>query len=295
MPSTEPLQATARSPFAGCLILILALLMMVFLIGFTAWMPFRQAAEIEKFTATAPAPLAVDPIDGNETKVNDLVARLETFRNDLQGDAAEIARIELTPDDLNLAIAAFTPVEQLRESFRVREITADALVIDICYKLNGRPRLAKDGEDGPLASDPRYLIGTIQGRPQLMRHELVLKVEALEVPGHAVPEGFMNHFSTLRIFEASLKDPLIGPSMAAMTRATLEDGKMILARIPGEVPPDVVSDADFKKGGGRLIQWFGVAACIFLVFAALMVFYGIRRQKKAEREAALADQDGGDA
>ncbi len=294
MPSKEPPQATARSPFAGCLILILALLMLVFLIGFTAWMPFRQAAEIEKFTVTAPTPLAIDPIEGNEAKVNDLVARLEAFRNGLQDDVTKPARIELSADDLNLAIAAFTPVEELRGSFRIREVTADALLIDICYKLNGRPRRTKEGEEGLMSSDPRYLIGTIKGRPQLMRRELVLKVDALEVPGSVVPEGFMNHFSTLRIFEKSLKDPLLGPAMAAMTRATLEDGKMVLARIPGEVPPDVVSDADFKKGGGRLITWLGIGACAFLAFAALMVFYGIRRQKKAEREGSMAGTDGGD-
>jgi hypothetical protein len=289
-----PPQATARSPFAGCLILILALLMLVFLIGFTAWMPFRQAAEIEKFTVAAPAPLAIDPIEGNEAKVNDLVARLEAFRNGLQDDATKPARLELSADDLNLAIAAFTPVEELRGSFRIREITADALLIDICYKLNGRPRRSKEGEEGLMSSDPRYLIGTIKGRPQLMRRELVLKVDALEVPGSVVPEGFMNHFSTLRIFEKSVKDPLLGPAMAVMTRATLEDGKMVLARIPGEVPPDVVSDADFKKGGGRLITWLGIGACAFLAFAALMVFYGIRRQKKAERESGVASTDGDD-
>ena len=293
MPSKEPPQATARSPFAGCLILILALLMLVFLIGFTAWMPFRQAAEIEKFTVAAPTPLAVNPIEGNEAKVNDLVARLEAFRNGLQDDVTKPARIELGADDLNLAIAAFTPVEELRGSFRIREITADALLIDICYKLNGRPRRSKEGEEGLMSSDPRYLIGTIKGHPQLMRRELVLKVDALEVPGSVVPEGFMNHFSTLRIFEKSLKDPLLGPAMAVMTRATLEDGKMVLARIPGEVPPDVISDADFKKGGGRLITWLGIGACAFLAFAALMVFYGIRRQKKAERESSLASTDGG--
>jgi hypothetical protein len=292
MPSQEPPQATARSPFAGCLILILALLMLVFLIGFTAWMPFRQAAEIEKFTATAPAPLPIEPIDGNEAKVNQLVERLEAFRNQLHGDATTAARLELGADDLNLAIAAFSPVEQLRGSFRIREITADALVIDICYKLNGRPRLAKDGEDGPVTSDPRYLIGTLQGRPQLMRRELLLKVDALDVPGSTVPEGFMNHFSTLRIFEGSLKDPLLGPAMAAMTRARLEDGKLVLSRVPGEVPPDVVSDADFRKGGGRLITWLGIGACAFLAFAALMVFYGIRKQRRAAENSQTSP--GGD-
>jgi hypothetical protein len=288
-----PQQATARSPLAGCLILILALLIMVFLIGFTAWMPFRQAAEMEKFTAAAPAPLAIDAVEGNESKVNQLVERLETFRTGLHGEATQPARIELTAGDLNLAIAAFAPVEQLRGSFRVREITADALVIDICYKLNGRPRLAKEGEDTMFGSDPRYLIGTIKGHPELMRRELVLKVDSLEVPGATVPEGFMNHFSTLRIFEASVKDPVLGPAMAGMTRTGLENGKMVLARIPGETPPDLVSDADFRKGGGRLVTWLGIGACAFLAFAALMVFYGIRKQRRAAENNQTSDDGDG--
>lgn len=280
-----PPQATARSPFAGCLILILALLMLLFLIGFSAWMPFRQAAEIEKFTAAAPAPLAIEPIEGNEARVNPLVERLETFRQQLHGDSAVAARIELDAADLNLAIAAFEPVQELRGSFRVREIAGDHLLIDICYKLNGRPRLARDDEEGTFASDPRYLIGTLKGRPQLMRRELVLKVDALDIPGAAVPEGFMNHFETLRIFEGSLKHPTLGPAMAAMTRAEVSGGKLVLSRIPGETPPDQVSDADMRQGGGRLITWLGIGASLFLAFAALMVFVGIRKQR---RDAALA-------
>lgn len=285
-----PPQATARSPFAGCLILVLALLMLLFLIGFSAWMPFRQASEIEKFTAAAPTPLAIDPIEGNEARVNPLVERLEAFRNQLHGDATLPARVELDAADLNLAIAAFDPVQELRGSFRVREITGDHLIIDICYKLNGRPRLARDDEEGTFASDPRYLIGTLKGRPQLMRRELVLKVDALEVPGATVPEGFMNHFGTLRIFEGSLKHPTLGPAMAAMTRAEISAGKLILSRLPGESPPDQVSDADMRKGGGRLITWLGIGASIFLAFAALMVFFGIRKQR---RDAAIAKTSDG--
>jgi hypothetical protein len=278
-----PPQASARSPFAGCLILILALLLLIGLIGFTAWMPFRQATEIEKFTKEAPAPLVVEPTEGNEAKVNTLVERLEAFRTALNDDAKP-ASIELTADDLNLAIAAFPQVAELRKSFRIREITADALVVDICYQLNGRPRLAKENEEGLMASDPRYLIGTIKGRPQLARRELALQVDALEVPGSTVPDGFMEHFSTLRLFERYLKDPVLGPAMGKMTRAEVKDGKMVLARIPGENPPEVVSDDTFQKGSQRFLTLLGIAACLFLAFAAAMVFLGIRKQKRLEKE-----------
>ncbi|MCW1883259.1 hypothetical protein OKA04_00870 [Luteolibacter flavescens] len=275
--------ATPRSPLAGCLILVLALLMLVGLIGFTAWMPFRQAEEIEKFTKSAPAPVEVDVIEGNEAKVSALVERLEAFRSDLNDESGS-ARIELTAEDLNLAIAAFPQVEQLRKSFRVREITGEHLIIDICYQLNGRPRLAKDGEEGFMAADPFYLIGTIKGRPELARRELALRVDSLDVPGSTVPQGFLDHFSTLRLFEMYLKDPILGPAMAKMTRAEIQDGKMILARVPGENPPEVVTDANFKQGSQRFFMYLGIAACLFLAFAATMIYQSIKRQKRLERE-----------
>ncbi|WP_367872434.1 hypothetical protein [Luteolibacter sp. Populi] len=276
-----PPEATARSPFAGCLIMILAVFILVGVVAFTAWLPFKQAGEMEKFTAPSPAPLPVEPLEGNEAKVKELTARLEKFRDELAGDAAKPARLELDAADLNLAIASFEPVKQLRGTFRIREITKDALVIDINYKLNGRPRLAKDGEEGPLGSDPRYLIGTLKGHPLLARRELALKVDSLEVPGKTVADGFMQHFSTLRLFEASVKDPVLGPAMAAMTRSELEPGKLVLSRIPGEAAPEVTSDAAFREGGGRIIKWLGILACVFLAFVGILVFVGLRKKRTA--------------
>jgi cell division protein FtsN len=55
--SPETPQATARSPLAGCTILIIALCVMVFLIGFSMWALFRQFDEIEKFTDSAAKPV----------------------------------------------------------------------------------------------------------------------------------------------------------------------------------------------------------------------------------------------
>ncbi len=289
-------QATARSPFAGCLILILALLMLVGLVTFAAWLPFKQAAEMEKFTAASPAPLPIEAVaDGNEAKVAALNARLEKFQAELKGDAAQPARLELSAEDLNLAIAAYKPVEQLRGTFRVKEITKDALLIDINYKLNGKPRMAKDGEQGMVTSDPRYLIGMMKAKPMLGRRELALKVESLDVAGGApVADGFMQHFSTLRIFESSLKDPTLGPAMALLTRAELEPGKLVLSRIPGEAPPEVIGDAAFQAGSSRLITGLGICACVFLAIVGTIVFVGIRKQRR-DAKSAQTSQDGGGA
>lgn len=288
-----PPQATARSPLAGCAIFIVAILVLVFLIGFSAWLPFRQATEIEKFTRKTAAPVPVAPVEGHEEQAKALVERFEAFRVTATGDGETEAKLELTPEDLNLAIALAPSMQQLRGSFHIREIKDGRLIIDICYQLNGRPRLTQKGEDGFVTSDPLFLVGTIHGHPELSRRELALKVDSLEVPGSAVPEGFMTHFSTLRLFEASLKDPVIGPLMAALTRAELADGKMILSRVPGESPPEVISDESFRAGGGRLVTILGIAACVFLVFAGLMIFIGLRRQGRleAEKETSGGDRD----
>ena len=55
---------SARSPFAGCAILIAALAVMVFLIGFSVLTLFRQFNEIAKFTGEKPIPIEISSIEG---------------------------------------------------------------------------------------------------------------------------------------------------------------------------------------------------------------------------------------
>lgn len=285
---------SARSPLSGCLILIAAVLMLVFLIGFAIWVPFRQAAAIEKFTREAPSPVPTESLEVREDDARRLSARLQEFRSALSDEQAE-ARLVLSADDLNLAIAMFEPIRELRGTFHIREIRDGALFIDICYQLNGRPRLARDGETGPVTADPRYLVGTVKATPQLGKRELALRVEDLEVEDAEVAEGFMGHFSTLRIFEGSLDDPDIGPPMARLTRAAIEDDRLVLARIPGDPVPDTVSDESFRAAGGKVAIFLGGAMLVFLILAGTVLFIGYRAQlrklKAAESETNTDDSD----
>ncbi len=282
MSSTDPLpQASARSPFAGCAIFIAAFLVMVFLIGFSVLTLFRQFNEIARFTSEKPAPVAVTPIENQEAVLNALAGRIELFRQALGGDQG--AELALTPDEINLAIAAYEPFKDLRGTFRVLEADQGQLRIAISFPLNGKPRLTRGDEKGIVTSDPRHLNGTLIAKPGLLKKEVVLKLDDLVVPGAAVPREFIDQMSPYRITERYLTDPVLGPAMGKLTRVEVKDGRLVLAKVPGEVPADLITDAQVDSATGKFFSFLGIAAVVFLTFAGVMIFIGLRAKAAKSR------------
>ena len=267
--------ASARSPFAGCAILIAALLVMVFLIVFSTITLFRQFHEIAKFTGEKPVKVETSSLENQEAALNGLAERLESFRQRL-GDGGQEASLALTPDEMNLVIAAYAPFKDLRGTFRILSAEGGVLRIGISFPLNGKPRLARDGEDGWVRSDPRFLNGVLVARPALLKQEIVLQLDAIEVPGAKVPPEFIGQMSPYRITERYRTDPVLGPAMANLTRVEVADGTLVLKRVPGETPPDLIGKEQVDSASGRLFTVLGVAASLFLLFAGVIVFLGLR-------------------
>jgi len=271
----EKPQATARSPFAGCTIMIILMVLMVFLVVFSGWVLFRQFDEIAKFTSDKPAPVEVSSVSGRETEANALAERVETFRQSLdrEGDT----RLELTVDDLNLAIAAYEPLKELRGTFRIKELHADGyLIADISFPMNGKPRLTRDGESGMFATDPRYLNGKLVARPELAQGEVVFRIESLDIPGAIVPEPFLKQMSPYRITERYKTDTTIGPALAKLTGLEFEEGKVILRKKSGEVAPQTITRDQVDFASSRLFKALGIAAAVFLCIVGLLLFIGLR-------------------
>jgi hypothetical protein len=266
--------ASARSPFAGCAILIAAMLVMVFLIGFSTLTLFRQFNEIAKFTDEQPVPIEVTPLEDKEAQLNALAEQLEAFRQQLDG--SDETTLALTPDELNLAIAAYEPFKDLRGTFRISGIEDGKMRIAISFPLNGKPRLARDGENGWITSDSRYLNATLVARPVLLKQEVVLKIDQIEVPDRSVPKEFVEQMSPYRITERYVTDPVIGGAMANLTRVGVSDGKLVLAKVPGESPADEISREQVDEAGNRFFVVIGIAACVFLLFAGVVILIGLR-------------------
>ena len=269
---------SARSPFAGCAILIAALAVMVFLIGFSVLTLFRQFNEIAKFTAEKPIPIEVSSLENKEPELNNLAERIEVFRQQLAGDGE--TSLALSADDINLAIATYDSFKELRGTFRVVRIEGKTLHIAISFPLNGKPRLARKEEPGWIASDSRYLNGTLVARPHLLKHEVVLRLDAIEVPGKQVAPEFIDQMSPYRITERYLADKVIGPAMAKFTRVEVSGGNVVLTRKPNEIPADMITDAQVDSGSRKLFTTLGIAAALFLTFAGIIVLIGLRAKAR---------------
>jgi len=270
---------SARSPFAGCFIFVAAGLVMIFLITFSTYVLFRQYSEIEKFTEDSPAPRNVLSITDHESEVVALAESIEAFRQSLDGDDAAILR--LAPHDINLAIAAYQPLDELRETFEVTSIHDDHLEIAISFPLNGKPRLTRKDEDGWITSDSRYLNAVIHARPTLLQREVILEIlEIHPTSGADVPREFIELMSPYRITERYLEHPVIGPAMASLTRVGIENGALVLTRVPGVNPIDYIPDSEVDSGARRFFVFFGIGATLFLILAAVVILIGLRSAKK---------------
>ncbi|HEY8992048.1 MAG TPA: hypothetical protein VIM46_08735 [Luteolibacter sp.] len=275
----ETPQATARSPFAGCTIMIVCVLVMVFLVAFSTWALFRQADEIAKFTSEKRVPVAETVVQGRESDANALAERLETFRQSL--DREDATRLELSADDLNLAIAAYEPLKDLRGTLRIEEIHADGkIVAAISFLMNGKPRLARDGESGVVTTDPRYLNGKLVARPELAQGEIALRIDSIDVPGATVAEPFRKQMSPYRITERYKQDPVLGPALAKLTSLEFAEGKVIAHKTPGVTPPQTITREQVDFASSRLFKAFGVVAAVFLVIVGILLAIGLRAKAR---------------
>lgn len=256
-----------RSPFAGCTIVIVAIFAMIFLVGFVIWNLFKLDTEIAKFTTDAAEATPVPDLLANAAAFNRFQSKLELFR-DAQGKK-EVATLKLSPEDLNLAIAAYDDFADLRGTFSVTAIEEGKLHIAISFPLRGKP----------MSGDLRYLNGSMIAIPELSGHEIILVIEKILVPDATVPDGFIGQMSPYRVAQQYMEDPTLGPWMERLTNLTVQGGLLVLTSSPTEAEARAAPKnmTPFIKRAAMLL---GVIVSLFLAVVAVLVV--VARRRKAE-------------
>jgi hypothetical protein len=256
-------------------VIIAAIGVMAFVLGFSIWSLFKLDAEIAKFTAPGAKPVPVAAVAGAEAACNDLQARLEVFRGDLVGDPVRASSLALDPADLNRAIALFDELSELRGRLHVAAVEGGQLLLEVSFPMNARP----------LSGGSRFLNATLVARPELHPGEVVLTIAEIRVPGAVVPQEFLGHFSPYRPLERYRNHPHLGPAMRRLTGIAVHDGRVVVRRVPGESPPAAITPQQARAGSSRLFRTLGLVACLFLPVAGTVVFVVLRRAARTRPPA----------
>jgi hypothetical protein len=252
--------------------MIAALGVMAFVLAFSIWSLFRLDAEIGKFTSPQAQPVPVAAVEGAEAQLNELNARLEVFRSDLGVVPARECKLALEPVDLNRAIAVFEPLRELRGTLHVAAVEDGRLRLEVSFPMNARP----------FRGGSRFLNATLLARPELHPGEVVLQIDEVRVPGATVPQEFLEHLSPYRPLERLREHPQLGAAMRRLTGVAVENGAVVVRARPGESPPTAITERQVRTASSRLFRAMGLAACVFLLLAGTIVFFGLRRAGRAK-------------
>lgn len=249
--------------------MIAAVVVMLFLVGFTIWSFFAVSKEIEKFTedeAAITAPL--DPLE-LETEFNDLSRRLDGFRTRLELEQPN--KIELSPTDINLAISANEVFSELKGAFHVASITEEEMLIDVAYPMNRSPLSKGDGF--------RYLNGTFHAVPRLTEGQILLDIKSIDSRKGIVPPQFVQQLSEHQITAPYLDHPELGPLMKKLSAVTLTHGAVVLHANPDEIPESKEPTIEDAQAG--LKRFAFVFGGIFLLMVIFVVIFLSRKKAKS--------------
>jgi hypothetical protein len=265
-----PANAPARSPFAGCVIMLILAAVAVFLISVSAYSLIKQNKEIDKFTFPTPMALPEIEVEGKESALNELHARLQRFRDVVIDNPDVEARLDLSVADLNYVLATMEPLRDYKGYFFVKEIRDGLIIADHTRPMNGMP-----GSDSK-----RYLNAEVTLKPVLAEKSLVFQVAELSVPEKTVPREFIAQIPPYRLGVDLQQDPVLGPVLQKLTAMEAKAGKLELRRLPGEVPRATVSDAQVDSAFLRILR---VLVCGFLIIVGLGLFFALRAKAKKDR------------
>jgi len=288
--SAQAQKDAPRSPFAGCLILIVMAVVILVLISSAAYFLKKQTDAYKTFTdeEARPAPVA-DP-KAHESEFNSLVNRLRHFDHEVNnGRAAELA---LSTQDLNLAIAHFDVLKSYRGQFHFEKITGTNISGTIHLPFNSTSKLPGFVRSSlGIESRENNLNGTFTGTPLLTDGKLILNVSEITPSKGEIPEELLSGISRFLIsgeLEQKAEDdpkniPELLKTLRKLTSIELREESLIFSYTPDSKPPSVKEESDAMATKAK--QLVALGAVIFIL-TMILFFILMSRRQKAKRAAA---------
>ena len=278
-----------RSPFAGCLILIVMALVILVLISSAGYFLKKQTNAYKTFTEEIanPAPIA-DP-KAHETEFNSLVNRLRHFDHEVSNDRA--AQLSLSAQDLNLAIAHFELLKSYRGQFYFEKITPTDISGTIHLPFNSTAKLPGFVRSSlKIESRENNLNGTFTGTPLLTDGKLILNVSKITPSKGELPEELLSGISRFLISgeleQKAEEDPENIPELLKvlrkLTSVEMSNDSLVFLYSPDSRPPSVKEESDAMARKAKHLVALGA---VIFILTMILFFILMSRRQKAKRDA----------
>lgn len=273
MSDTTPADSTKEkgqfSPFAGCSIFIIAGVLATGMICFTAWTYFQMKDTIAGFTDEKPKTGLEINVEGREPAQTALKSKLVGFRHSIEADRK--GELDLTADEMNLAIGTFDILKPHRGALKIIAIRDENIEADISF-----PVKSSMGSD-----EMRYINARLTIHPELVEGSVFPRILTVKTDqGVEVPEQF-KEFISETLLHPVRNDKEIGPAFKRLSAVEISGDTLKLHTDPGHQAKSAMP-IDRKPITERLMKGFAVIAVIFLTLVSVIIFLSRRKAKQSQ-------------
>ena len=266
--NTEPQDDSEKKEnsnhIAGCGIFLVILGTVIFLVSVAVYSYFDYKKVFVDMSQETAVPTKV--VSTDDATVTSALDQKFTDFNTLVKDE-KFATMELSIDEINLAIAHFEKLSEFKETFYVTAITDEHIEARSSFKVNA-------GFDGE-----RHFNGLLKLEPVIAQGSIFPIVdEAIPDTGAKVPLKILNAIPVLMFVEYR-NDEEIQDVFHKLTKVELKNNTLHITSDPKSTETAII-DMDVSEKTNIGFQLFGLLTFIFITTVGFAVWFGKWKKKQ---------------
>lgn len=270
--NTEPQQTGAKEEnsnhIAGCGIFLVILCTVIFIISVATYSYFDYKKVFVDISEEEAVPTKISTVD-DTTLTSALDKKFSDF-SALVNDK-KLATMELTIDEINLAIAHFEKLSEFKNTFYITDITNKHIEARSSFEVTA-------GFDGT-----RHFNGLLKLKPVIAQGSIFpIVAEAIPDTGAKVPEKILNAIPVLMFVEYR-NDEEIQNVFHKLTKVELKNRTLLITSDPAATEIAII-DMDVSEDADVGLQLFVLLTFIFITTVAFAIWFSKYRKKQKAAE-----------
>lgn len=267
-PQNEGEEKKNSNHIAGCGIFLVILGTVVFLVSVAVYSYFDHKKAFVAMSQETSVPTKVASTD-DDAATSVLDQKFSNFSSLVKNQ--ELATMELSIDEINLAVAHFDKLAEFKETFYVTAITDKHIEARSSFMVNA-------GFDGE-----RHFNGLLKLQPVIAQGSIFPIVdEAIADTGAEVPPKILNALPVLMFVEYR-NDLEIQDVFHKITKVELKNNALHITSDPTSTETPII-DMDVSEEANAGLQLFALLTFIFITTVGFAVWFG-KWKKKQQAES----------